>query len=242
MGVHVVASGDHDAVATWVTAGLSRLLGAEVLHITTADLAGAPRWTQHIGASGVATSDLHLPGRRALISTDVDVVYNRIVLPPRPPLDRVVVGDRDYATAELHACTLSWLASLGARMLNAPHPAALGGDPRGPLEWAVLALRAGLPALLPGRGGDPAARPRQHTLVIGDAVIGPPAAHRLADGLFTLRRRSGLDVLGLDLAEHRGRWSVAAVTALPDLRRGGRRALEALATLFRADEADRISA
>jgi hypothetical protein len=229
---HVVASGSGDAVAEWAVAGLARLLRAEVIHVTTAELADSPRWTQHIGPSGKVTSTLQLRDGRMLDSAQVNVVYNRIVLPPRPPLARVVAEDRTFALAELQACTLSWLASIGRRVLNAPHPAALGNDWRTPEEWTALALQAGLPAWSPTHG-EVGRHRRQHALVIGDRVVGPPVAHRQADGLVTLRGLSGVDVLGLDLVDRAGPWSVAAVTAVPDLRRGGRRALDALAALFR---------
>lgn len=224
--VYVVAAAGTDPVALRLVAELPPLVGGEVHHLTPEDLAAARNWTQEIDPAGRTNSRLVLADGRVLASTTVAALYNRLTVPPAPS-ERVAEGDRAYGTAELHACTVSWLGTFGSRVVNPPDPGALGGDRRSPLEWVVLAAQVGLPVAGPVAGG------RQHALVIGEEVVGALPAHRLAAGLRALRAAAGVDVLGVDLVVTGGGWAVATVSPLPDLRRGGHRALEALAALLR---------
>jgi hypothetical protein len=224
--VYVVAAAAIDPVALGLVAELPALVGGEVRHLTPEDLARARSWTQEIDPAGRTTSRLVLADGLVLASTTVAALYNRLTLPPAPS-ERVAEDDRAYGTAELQACTVSWLGTLGGRVVNPPDPGALGGDRRSPLEWAVLAAQVGLPVAGPVAGG------RLHALVIGEEVVGALPAHRLAAGLRALRAAAGADVLGVDLVDAGEGWAVSTVSPLPDLRRGGRRAVEALAALLR---------
>jgi hypothetical protein len=137
--------------------------GIGVTVISGDDLASA-RWSHRVGADGRARTRLGLRGV-VLEDDDIAAVLFRSQEWLVPPGLRI--GSEDdvgYAWAELNALFVSWLATLGSRVLNAFE----GGTPWGPAwssaRWRQLAADAGLPV------GD--AEVRRSVLVAGAHVTG----------------------------------------------------------------------
>lgn len=207
----------------------------------------AHRLAQHLPGLRVVPSDLlALSGDLAIvIGTDRDearftlpdgavfgpmgcrAVLNRMAHPPRIA---ATAADAAYATEEMAACALAFLAGFGARALNRPDPQSLAGVASDPARWVQLAHLAGLPAM-PLRlddAGMPVPSPTMAAItVIGDRAFGPfPALH---DRACDLARMLDLTLMGIGL-DAGGR--VTGGTPLPDLSLAGDRGIHALARLM----------
>lgn len=140
----VVISHPGDRVATRAAAALAARVGAdEVALVRVEELTLAARWT-HLQEGGRTRTVVRLPGGRAIDSDAVDGVVNRIRRVVGPRFRRG--ADSQYATMEVFALLLSWLASLPCRVVNPPSPRGLAGEERSLTEWLRLAGAAGLPA------------------------------------------------------------------------------------------------
>jgi hypothetical protein len=143
-GGWIVLCSAGDASALWVYERLRVRGHAPIDLLFVESLAhAAVRWEHGIGARG-ATLTLTTGDGRRLCGTDVGAVLNRLVSAPLGMVDAAEPEDRDYARNELTAFAASWLRTLSARVVNAPHPHGLCGRWRQPLEWRALAVRAGL--------------------------------------------------------------------------------------------------
>lgn len=234
----VLAHAD-DPCGSWAAAGL-RARGLGPVQLVTAEALATARWEHRVGAAGawvVAT----LPDGRVLDSRRVRATLNRLRAPSEAVVAQSRSADAAYAREELFAFWLSWVHALPGPLLNRPGPRGLGGAFRVPEEWQLLAARAGLPV-----AGDPIASherlgpPRWPAtvtlLVVAGTVLGPVADPDLRAGVAALSRLAATPVLGVQVGRtsvagggRAGPWCFAGATTHPDLRRGGDRALDALA-------------
>jgi hypothetical protein len=161
-----------DDTAAEVALRLRRRVGpARVRVVTPEELVLAPSWAHVIDGSGVRTR-IRLASGEVIGEPGPLAVFNRLRFVTPIQFDGAATADREYATMELHALVLSWLASMGCPVVNRPSPRGLGGDDRTTLEWLRLASRAGLPvramrATTDGRGFAVAAWPARPYAVRG---------------------------------------------------------------------------
>lgn len=231
-----------DASALWVYERLRARGRAPVGLLYAEELAhSGVRWEQRIGAGG-ATLTLRTSDGRVLRGSAIGGVLNRLTTPPLVVADAAQDGDRDYARSELAAFAASWLRSLGASVVNAPDPHGLCGRWRRPLEWRVLAGRAGFdcaPLRLASEGTDV---PRPWTgvadqttstmlLSLDGRLPHPGVPDGVQAAAARLHRSSATRVLGLcfDGADPaRAGWRFLEATPYPDLTLAGEAGVAAL--------------
>jgi hypothetical protein len=127
-----------DSTADAVESALRRRGDFEVERACMDDLARA-RWRHQLTPRGRITT---LFGVHA--AANPHVVFNRLV-PMTSHFDRWNFMDRQYACTELLAFVLSWLESLGDRVVNRPVRGNLIGPMDKPWLWLARAHEAGLP-------------------------------------------------------------------------------------------------
>ncbi len=224
-----------DAAALWAFAGL-RARGLDGLELVCPQaLVCSLRSVHRVGARD-AHFEIALADGRVLDSRAVRGVLNRVSVLPLDHLGGAAAADGRYAVEEIHALVLSWLATLGAAALNRATPRGLSGAWRPPIEWTLLATRAGLP--VPAvrqssrdgfrRTGAPPIR-RHTVVVLGDGVFGLELPRDLAQACVRLARLADTDLLGIDLDRLAdGSLTFADATPQPDLRFGGSAFLDEL--------------
>ncbi|MER5546501.1 hypothetical protein ACWDBP_34955 [Streptomyces sp. NPDC001233] len=173
-------------------------------------------------------------------SARVTGVLNRMITPPDAAWQHAMESERDYASAELHAFSLSWLASLRCPVRNRPTPQCLAGPAPNPLTSWAAAQSAGLAcapvrmstdcawhpadAVLVGasRASGPAANP-VHVVCLDGAVLAPAVPPHVAAGLAALCQGLGADqsLLGVNFLVSGEEWHFASTTPLPHLRSAG---------------------
>lgn len=134
-----------DRSAVRIYCALRKRLGISKVEVVSGEeLALAPRWTHRI-ESGSSHTELLLADGRRIRSDRVGLVFQRLQQIPLPQFDHSKPDDRDYASAEMHALLLSWLADFPCPVVNGAGPRGLCGTNRSRLEWSALAVQAGLP-------------------------------------------------------------------------------------------------
>jgi hypothetical protein len=227
----LILAQDGDVEARWLADQLRTETTGHVQLIEAGELVHECRWEHRIGTT--VTSSLLITGDGTVIdSGDVDGVVNRLIWLSAEGYEGAPPGDREYASNELFALGLSWLESLGPRVLNRPAGAGLSGPWRTQGHWHALARAAGLP-IVPydsDRDDDVPDQTQPKVLVIGGQVIGPMAVQR-AGQLAAFQRGSGLDMLEVCLDAH---GAMHGVSFLPALRQYGQACVQAvLAALTR---------
>lgn len=243
--MHLLLCSASDFPGLWAYQGL-RGAGLPSLEIITSEtLAYCSHWEHRVGASGASVA-FTLPDGRRVHDTQIDGVFNRLLVPPQELIDQAAPEDRDYALQENTALYLSWLYGLACPVLNRPTPQGLSGRWWHTSEWALLAHQAGfaVPAFRqtpddpPERGyislaPSDAAVTRVVTLdgeIFGTAL--PPSVH---DHCTRLAKLSHTRLLGIDLfATPEDPWTFAFATPLPDLQAGGPALLECIADALNA--------
>jgi hypothetical protein len=114
-----------------------------VQHRTLEELAAA-RWTHRLGAGSTQTA-LRFDDGTTLAECAPTLVLNRLHFVPTLLFARMAPADRDYARTEFYALLLSWLASMGERIVNRATPSGLSGPALRPWQWTARAADAGLP-------------------------------------------------------------------------------------------------
>ena len=133
-----------DETALRVSAALAARHGAgQVKLVSSEELVFAPYWAHRLEDSRV-TTELRLSDGTVLDSMNIAVVFNRLLALSLPHFAKASEADRDYATREMNALCLSWLASLPCPVVNAATPTSLGAQTRSQAEWLLLAGKAGL--------------------------------------------------------------------------------------------------
>jgi hypothetical protein len=234
----LVVCGLDDDSALWFAcrAGQS---GADCTVVTTEALSYA-RHLSHRLACGEVHTEVRLADGTRLVDSEISGVLNRAVQPPVAAWQLAAPAERDYATMELHACTLSWLHALPCQVRNRPEPACLAGPLRHPFVTIAAAQGAGLPCpqvrfdtaspldpadallLAAARAAGPQARP-VHLACLDGVVAGDEPPEPVAAGIRAFAARMGAEeaLLGIDFFAGAGGWWFAGTSPLPDLRAGG---------------------
>jgi hypothetical protein len=199
----VVLCRDDDQDADWLRDGLRRHGLAPLDLVTASQLAHGAKWEHRVGSAGVRTRIVLADGT-VLDSAGLRGVVNRVHWLGAEGYLGASAADRDYATAELGALGLSWLAGLGDRVVNRPSPIGLAGAYRSIGQWRWLARMAGLP-IVTGDGADcrlavediadVTALVVDDDVLVLDAPAGGGLSDLVADGLRRLRAAAALDVL-----------------------------------------------
>ncbi|MDQ4130319.1 MAG: hypothetical protein M3133_04910, partial [Actinomycetota bacterium] len=196
------------------------------------------------------SAEVALADGRRIRTVEVRGVLNRLASVPLECLARVALTDREYASQEVHALLMSWLAAFRCPVLNRPTPSGLSGPWLHQSEWSSLAVRAGLPAApyaqtsrdspvqLDAVGRTlPARAARRALLVVGEDVVGPAAPEEIVFGCRRLGELAGTDLLGVEFGIDRWEgWAFLAATPLPELSPGGEVLLDVLAAALRSGE------
>jgi hypothetical protein len=120
-----------------------RRQGTFAVECATIDRLAAARWQHAIAARGMVETAVDLGDGTS--DAAPDVVFNRLHTATTQHFKGWNVTDRQYGQTELLALLLSWLTSLGERVVNKP----VGGSLAGPLDkpwlWLARAKAVGLP-------------------------------------------------------------------------------------------------
>src|SRR5215831_17161035 len=220
----LVLGQDNDIEARWVAAGLRARADRPVALVSAAMLVHDCRWEHRVGVAG-ASSRLVLGDGTVLDPTTVDGVVNRLCWLGAEGFAGASARDREYATGELNALGLSWLESLGGRVVNRM------------AEWRGLARTVGLP-VAPYDSDEPEVTTGEAdrvVLVLDGEVIegggptrpGPELTPAGRDALAALQRASGLDLLGVHLVTGE-RLVLRSASFLPSMSLFGAAGLDAL--------------
>lgn len=220
----LILAQDGDVEARWLAGRLRDRGKRRVELIEASELVHVCRWEHRIGTL-TTSSRLVVGDREAIDCGELDGVLNRLSWLSAEGFEGASPADREYATSELFALGMSWLESMGPRVLNRPAAFSLSGAWRTPAQWRALARSAGLPAEPydsdhPGTPGEDG----QTVLVVDGQVIGSVAA-AYAERLAGLQRDSGLDMVEVRL-DPAG--AVRGVSFLPPLRRYGQACVRAV--------------
>jgi hypothetical protein len=228
-----------DPSALWVYERLrARGRAAVSLMLVESLAAGEVRWDHRVDSEG-ATLVVTGAGGARLDGRRVRAVLNRVLTAPLQAVALAEREDRDYATHELTAFAASWLRALSATVINQPDPRGTAGRIRPPLEWRVLAARAGMPTAAMRIASDDGADPQSvgldeascWVLAIDGRVLhaGAPAALHTAVarlGRHVHARVLGLRFCGADPAA--AGWRLMDASPSPDLSLAGERGVAAL--------------
>jgi hypothetical protein len=232
---------DADAEAAWIADGLAARVDHPVVVVTANTLVHATRWEHRVG-DGAASFRLVLGDGTVVDDESVQGVLNRLYWLSADGFAGASPRDREYANSELYALGLSWLESMGGRVLNRPRSGGIAGVWRMPAQWRAMARSAGLPVVpfssdesVDGPTFDHA-RDRRHdrvVLVIDGVVLEAPEPARpelappIRRGLRDLQEESGHDMIEVRFTEGEGR-AFRDVSFLPGLSRIGEPALDAV--------------
>jgi hypothetical protein len=172
-------------------------------------------WSHHVDDHGRAETQLTLPGRPALLSSQVRAVFNRIQHLPMPSFLHGSAQDRDYAAAEFHALMQSWLASLGDRVLHSLRNQPLLSPQLPMLRWAQAAVQCGLP-VAPRGAGMPALEWDATVLVAGTQTTGVLAG-RFGRACVAASQALGFSVLEFRFVRRNQVFALVGVSPYPAL-------------------------
>jgi len=185
--VLILAHG-YDTGAISVAGWLARKLRPEAVRVICPEALSLALWSHRVDARGKASTRLVLPHAGSFATSQLAAVFNRIQYLPLPRFNRATPKDRDYASAELQAVMVSWLAELGDRAVHnvRRHPWLSPSLPL--LHWARATAACGLPV---------AAHVVANSPRVGASPGNPPLTS-VTDGQFANSRvardrRNGLD-------------------------------------------------
>jgi len=246
----LVVCGLEDESALWFARRAAQS-GVHCRIVTTEALSYARRFSHRL-ASGEVRTVVQLVDGPPLADSEISGVLNRAVQAPAAAWQLAAPAERDYATMEWHAGTLSWLHALPCPVRNRPEPDCLAGPVRHPFVMVAAAHTVGLPCpevtfdttgplgsadallLAAAQAAGSQARP-VHLACLDGAVPGGDLPEPVAAGIAAFAARVNADtaLLGLDFFAGVGGWWFAGASPLPDLRAGGdalcRRLLDLLA-------------
>jgi len=244
-----------DETALLCAAMLRRMHGQDAVDVLSPEaLAMAPRWIHTLTAAPQLTSpvglqvntEIALASGRLLTDEGIKVVFNRLRWADPPHFTSAAAIDRDYASAEMSALWVSWLAGLQDQGIPVINPPAHGGlqPSSNRLEWLKFAAEAGLPVVRIHVGGD--GKPTGNSsgglsiLIAGEQIL-PFVSNSIGDvsefqsvlkalqgELTALQKRTGCRLLELRIVPATGTadgnlvddpiWRVAAVNPFPVVR------------------------
>jgi hypothetical protein len=215
--MHLVLASTDDVAALWAYENLRRRDGGNWKIVSTETLSFAIRWEHRVSQSGTSTG-ITLADGTMIESEALDGVLNRLMVAPSPPVRFGIESDQSYAAYEFSALQMSWLAGLN-RVINPPSPQGLAGAWRDPLEWKLLAARAGLTEAAVGSA------PGRQVIIIGLRVCGADVPDEVRAASLALARLSATPLLGVGFTTD---WAFVEATVYPDLRTGGVDVIDAL--------------
>jgi hypothetical protein len=250
----LVVCGLEDESALWFARQATQS-GVHCRIVTTEALSYARQFSHRLDSGEVHTVVQLADGAR-LVDSEISGVLNRAIQAPAAAWQLAAPAERDYATMELHACTLSWLHALPCQVRNRPEPDCLAGPLRHPFVMVAAAHAAGLPCpevrfdttgplgpadallLAAAQAAGPQARPVQLVSLDG-AVLGREPPEPVAAGVaaFAARVRADTALLGVDFFAGVGGWWFAGASPLPDLRAGDDGLCRRLLDLLAPDQA-----
>ncbi|MFC9325696.1 hypothetical protein [Kitasatospora sp. NPDC057015] len=231
----------NDPGALW----FARRVAADGLRCTllpTELLSFARRRSHRLGGhrSGDPHTVIELTDGAVVDTADVTGVLNRTVAPPADAWRHAPAQEREYATAELHAFSLSWLAGLRCPVRNRPTPQCLAGPVPDPLRCWAAARAAGLDCApvrlgtdhpwtsvdaVPAGAGRALPRPTRavRAVCLDGHVVTPDVPPKVAAAVPALCAAVGADraLIGVDFLVDGDHWRYAGLSPLPDLRAGG---------------------
>ena len=232
-------SNDHSAL--WAVTRL-RARHIEPLTVLTPELLHYSfQWQHRLFRDGRSTIAFTLADGRQIEGGAIRGVLNRMCSVPIRLLQHLVEADRVYSQQEWTALHMSWLASLPVPVLNLPVIEGLCGAWRHQSEWVWLAGQAGLDAgdyvqqvasdAPPSRKAEPAVPHLRTVIAIDGRWIGEQVTDDVADACGRLGALAGTRILGVHLHPQSG--TFISASPLPDLRAGGERVIDALASALR---------
>jgi len=144
MKIWILAHFGDDTAQRVYAAFRSRRKSDQVRLITSEELVLAPHW-RHKLSQGTITSQVQLADGTWIIPDPGDLIFNRLQAVKMPQFEIASREDQNFAAQEMYALWLSWLSSLPCAVVNSASPRGLSGQNRSPVEWLMLAARAGLP-------------------------------------------------------------------------------------------------
>jgi len=193
----------------------------------------------HVLTGTADTGTIRLADNRVLHPDAITGLINRVRFVPTQHFNNAAPGDREYATAELHAFLLAWLNGIAARVLNPARPPLLGGGVTDVAAIQHYAATAGLPTL-PWRQSTrraglvspaaTAAAPTHVVTVLDGRVFGPIIPTDFAGGCCRLAAYLGTPLMQVAFSRSTsGAWRFLHATPLVDFERGGRPLAAAIA-------------
>lgn len=247
----VLTALDDVAALSFVRASLAA--GAQCTVLTTEAMSFARRRSHGLTDDGVVTR-LEMADGTVVLSSNVTGVVNRMLAPPDLAWRNAIRQERDYASAELHAFTVSWLNALSCPVRNRPSPECLAGPVPHPFVAVMAAVSAGLACPIVRMGTGHEREPARalflgavsaagvgshvrHLVCLDGFVVSDDAPSDVRIGVTRLASLLGLDeaLVGLDFVVSEDTWWFAGMTPLPELRLGGRELTERLLTLLHPD-------
>ena len=237
--MYVILCSSTDPSGLWIYQGL-RQIGLAPLELVLAEwLAYGSSWEQRLD-SNHSYLKITLPDGRALCSSRIRGVVNRLLAPAPGLGDFAVPSDRDYARAELQAFYLGWLQGLPGVVINRPSSVGLCGPWYHSSEWLLRASRAGLCTPVYRQTAHDAPEQSFRSLAPTDAdtvrliafrgqVFGAQVPDAVARSCGRLAVAAATELLGIELYSNANGWSFANATPFPDLSAGGMPLVECLA-------------
>lgn len=130
-----------DPTINAVARAMGQRHGATTLRHVSLEQLARGHWAHRLSACGAVETRLDLGGGDI---GDFDVVFNRIEAVTALRFDGWCDGDREYGRTEWLALLLSWLESLGEKVINRPAFGSLNGPADRAWRWLGLAAVAGL--------------------------------------------------------------------------------------------------
>lgn len=244
MWLMICEQGDYSAL--WMRGQLESR-GLQPFELITGDkIAPSQRWELRVGDGG-SSATVDLTSAHQIRSDQILGVINRLrYSPSRNFLARGSALDWGYASQELAAFFLGFLASLPDPVMNRPTACGFSGRERDPLEWTVLAARAGIES--PTRRQSTRQRVSEPTLPFPEGasstscrvvvvafrhVVGHDVPLEIREACRKLAILSMTALLGISLRTDGSRWVFDGATIWPDLASVGYELVEVIADVLR---------
>ncbi len=235
-----------DVAGMWAYLGLRQRGLTPIEYVLPEELVIGARCTQRLSMDHDNVV-LRLKDGREIDGDRLTGVLNRLVTVPETCTAGLSRKDSDYVHQELHAFFMSWIFALPCHVISPPSAAVLSGEVYDQTEWIWMALHADLPVPIFRQGTSATeqqvlssadAEPplsRQTVFVVGnDVLTGEDARPDVIEGCLTLAGLAQTPLLGVEFdILPDGGWQFASASPLPDLRLGGNRLLDALASALK---------
>jgi hypothetical protein len=208
-----IVARQHDPVArdladTW---GLEREVGL----LTCQDLSTAG-W-RHSVATDCEAPATAVVGGRVIEARQLDAVLTLLPVVTEAELPHIAPADQTYVAGEMNAFLLSWLSSLGCRVVNRPTARSLAGPGWRPEHWVRIAALLGAPVRQVEVGG-PTVDAAVVATVVGERCVGD-VHHALAAHALALARVAGVDLLDVQFSGPESNAELIGANPWPDLGR-----------------------